>query len=240
MPPYSNKFVTEVACTFQFEEGEVVWDSAYFGQYFDKIKDLGFTTRQERKGFQLKIEGNVSEQLLTSVSEEGTQMVFQDLQRGFAIVLGRAHLSFHIVGTYKNWMSFEQSLLLPFYSLYEELGLYNHIASCNVLYLNKFLIGTSEKLADYFTAVSPKINDIGTPLQYFTQQVYPYTGSNGNLTFKLLCNHLGDEKLEVSLECSCFCANDTEATAPQLAKHTRAPLRALFESSITDKLREIL
>jgi hypothetical protein len=39
---YKNNHLIEVNCGFHFDLNDSRWDSTYFGQFYDKIKDFGF------------------------------------------------------------------------------------------------------------------------------------------------------------------------------------------------------
>ena len=52
---YTNNHLLEVNCGFHFTINNSVWDSTYFGQFYDKIKDSGFNEKIERKGIQVTI-----------------------------------------------------------------------------------------------------------------------------------------------------------------------------------------
>lgn len=89
----------KLICGFQFLNETTAWDSTFFGQFYEKIKSEGFTERQERKGVQIKFDGNLKNKgavPLTS-SEIEDQIIFKNNITGMPIAMGKNRISFHIV-----------------------------------------------------------------------------------------------------------------------------------------------
>ena len=235
----------EVACSFTFQEEEVKWDSAYFGQYYDKIKGKGFTIRNERKGIQVNVSANIEDTTKTNASlqESDTQMIFQDPNKGFAITMGNKALSFHVVRNYIDWDQFNSELLIPFYNSYSDLGLYKKVVNCQILYLNQFFLNVNESLSDYFTVVTQPLHDIGIEGTVFIQKSYIDSAKEMGLLFKINSNLISDEKKMVALECGAVSLpSPSNQNIPliELAAKVHKPIRDFFENIVTDKLREIL
>jgi uncharacterized protein (TIGR04255 family) len=153
---YSNRHLVEVNCGFQFLNETTAWDSTFFGQFYEKIKSDGFTERQERKGVQIKFDGNQTNKdaaPITSSEIEG-QIIFKNNSKGMAIAMGKSRISFHIVKDYKGWLDFVTNFIEPYTNIYKELGLGNGERQCSVVYLNQFIKQNDEKLSDYFTIIS--------------------------------------------------------------------------------------
>jgi uncharacterized protein (TIGR04255 family) len=152
--PYSNKHLTEVICSFEFLEVSMKWDSIYFGSYFEKIRPLGFTERQERKAMKFQtLPGNSNTGSIPPLTPED-QFVFKNPAKNWGITMSKGVISFHILKEYASWMIFRDELIVPFYTLYLDLGLGSGLRNCTVMYLNQFEKRVSDNLSDYFTIVS--------------------------------------------------------------------------------------
>ena len=120
---YKNKHLTEVVCGFEFERDSNPWDSTYFGQYFEKIKQDGFSEKQERKSLQIQFNhSNFQAPMISTSSGEDDEVIFKNNLKGWAILLGKSKISFHIVRDYKKWEDFRDNLIVPFYNKYLELA----------------------------------------------------------------------------------------------------------------------
>jgi uncharacterized protein (TIGR04255 family) len=132
---YKNKHLIEVSCGFNFLNETVAWDSIYFGQFFDRIQQFGFSKREERKGFQINFEGKAdgSKPPVTSSTVED-QVIFRNPDKGWAVIMGQNKVSFHIVKNYPGWDTFTKDLFEPLLKEYKSLGLGNGPRNCRVVY----------------------------------------------------------------------------------------------------------
>lgn|GEM_PF-2046178 len=244
MKEYSNKHLTEVMCAFTFDKGNVEWDATYFGQYFEKIKELGFKNKQERKGIQVRFSGDVQELLNPQkplVQELESQIVYKNDDQGRAIVLGDKQLSFHVIKNYSVWNNFFSELIKPGFNKYLEMQLHNRVVICQITYLNQFIIKTGENLSEYFTLFTNKLTEEGE--EEFTLIDTRYkTKNNIILNLKIFANPQADSGDRIiNMECSATAvAEINQVEWDVFANDVHAPIRAFFEKSITDKLRDRL
>ena len=129
----------------------VVWHSTFFGQYYEKIKDSGFIKREERKSVQITFNGllQASKNPPITASQIEDQVIFRNVDKGWAILIGKERISFHCVKDYLGWDCFLNDFILPFSEYYKSLGLGNGKRQCSIVYLNKLTKGTNENLSDY-------------------------------------------------------------------------------------------
>ena len=241
---YSNKHLIEVTCGFQFNNETSKWDSVYFGQYYDKIKDQGFTERQEKKGIQIQVNANPADSstsIKTTSQNLEDQVIFKNPSNGWAVKIGKGKISFHIVNNYTIWEDFLNLFIKPYVEKYLDLGLGNGPRQCNVIYLNRFLKPATENLSDYFTVVSPMNLDFGIETTTFVQRVFNDKGKN--LLITKLNSKTIDKTNTINLECGAVCINNDSINSVDWvdqANSTHAPIKAFFEAIITEKLRKEL
>jgi len=235
---YSNKHLTEVICSFEFLEDSAKWDSVFFGSFYEKIRQAGFTERQERKAmnFQMLL-GNSNISPIPQITPED-QFVFKNPGKNWGITMSKGVISFHILRDYAGWMIFMNELICPFYKLYLELGLGSGRRNCTVMYLNRFEKTVSENLSDYFTIVSNIDKQFGPEKNTIIQRVFQ--GSHDFfLHTKLLTQDIANSRYQINLECGARSLNSNISWLDQ-AENTHAPILKFFESIITNKQRQEL
>lgn len=240
---YSNRHLIEVNCGFQFLEETTPWDSTFFGQYYEKIKESGFKHREERKGVQITFNPLNIEQknspITTSQIED--QVIFRNNEKGLAVVLGKGKISFHTVQGYAGWESFLNDFIKPYYEFYRELGLGNGKRQCSVVYLNRFTKNTSDNLSDYLTIISPLKKDFGIEVVSTIQRVV--SNKDNLLIAKLNSQVVNNTQVIINLECGAVCVNEGCMNSDDWEKQansTHAPILEFFENIITDNLRKEL
>jgi uncharacterized protein (TIGR04255 family) len=236
---YSNRHLVEVNCGFQFQNESTLWDSTFFGQFYEKIKSDGFNEKQERKGVQIKFEpnskGNTS--LPFTSSEVEDQVIFKNTDKGWAIAMGKNRISFHVLKNYTNWLDFASNVIQPYSQHYRALGLGNGIRTCNIIYLNQFIKPVGEQLSDYFNIISPINSSYGIETITSLQRIVE---SNVNLLITKLNSQAVANRLNINLECGAVCKNIAcmnNSDWIEQANQTHGPVRGFFESIITEKLR---
>jgi uncharacterized protein (TIGR04255 family) len=239
---YSNGHLIEVNCGFQFLNETTEWDSTFFGLYYEKIKELGFVEKQQRKGVQIKFEGNLidTDKSPITSSQVEDQVVFRNNDKGWAIVMGKNKISFHIVKGYTVWNDFVGNFIKPFSELYKSLGLGNGTHQCSVVYLNNFIKPKTEKLSDFFTLISPLDAKFGLESNTFVQRII---SDKDNLLIAKFNSLLNNDNLNITLECGAVCVNKTSIESQdwlQQADSTHDPIKDFFEELITEKLRKEL
>lgn len=242
---YSNGHLQEVVCGFNFINSGVVWDSAYLGQYNDKIAPLGFTEREERNGIQINFgddQSNLSQPIKVSAQKIEAVMLFKNEVAGQAITLGKDQISFHTVSDYKGWETFVSGLIEPGLQSYQELGLLKGSIRNNVVYLNRFEFDADEWLSEYFTFLSPIGTDFGLENSSVIHRILDYNEKLA-LIVRLHSVLVAKGKKQVTLECGAVTKQFVGAEALswlELASITHEPIRSFFESLITEKLKDRL
>jgi len=239
---YTNNHLAEVNCGFQFPDETVAWDSTFFGQYYEKIKDLGFKEREERKGVQITFNGLLvdAKKPPVATSQIEDQVIFRNSEKGLAILIGKGRVSFHCVKEYKGWDVFMSDFLLPFSEHYKSLGLGNGKRQCSVVYLNRFTKNVDENLSDYLTIISPLEQKFGIEIVSSVQRV---VSNKKNLLIAKLNSQVIEKTQNINLECGAVCVNEECMNSNDWsyqASQTHEPILSFFEAIITEKLRKEL
>lgn len=237
---YSNKHLVEVNCGFGFPEETTPWDSTFFGQLYDKVKEFGFTEKQERKGVQITFnptKNNTLDPITSSTMED--QVIFKNINTGRAILIGKNRVSFHAIKDYTYWDDFRDNFIAKFFNIYTELGLGNGRRECNIVYLNRFIKPSTENLASYFHFVSVIDNQFGVEKNTIVQRVL---SNDKTLLIAKLNSTLTNTGYNINLECGAICQSIACKTGDWISQvnQTHEPIRNFFESLITEKLRQIL
>ena len=155
MPEPNNNHIVEVLCAMWFEPVLNDWDSTYFGKYHDKILRKGFTEKQEQKQFELNFKIDPQTSNIPKNITESTQarMAFKNPSLGVAITLAPHYISFHKLAPYNNWDNLMTTIVTPFLSSYQELGLGKGLKEVQCLYLNRYLLDKGGHIGDIFNFV---------------------------------------------------------------------------------------
>lgn len=233
---YSNKNLVETVCLFQFPKETTAWDNTFFGLLYERIKEV-FPQKQMRKGVQIKFNPNESNPLQGDISSSivEDQMIFQNNLTGSAILMGDKTLSFHLTRNYTNWADFTEMYVAPVIKEYKELGLGNGICICGIMYMNSFS-GLTGKVSDYFNIIKETNDDFGDEVQSATQRTFQK--NNVSLISKL--NSIKTtEGISITFECGSM-STPQEGDLISLANLAHEPIKAFFESVITQNLRTVL
>jgi uncharacterized protein (TIGR04255 family) len=237
---YSNNHLAEVNCGFVFTNESVPWDSTFFGQYYEKIKNEGFTAREDRKGVQFTFNVKRPADLPFTTQEIEDQVIFKNNDKGWAIAMSKGKISFHVVKNYTNWDDFLNNFIKPYFEYYKVLGLGNGMRQCNMVYLNRFEKKVEENLSDSFLLVSPIKSEFGTERVTAINRIIE--NENNLLIAKLNSQIIGGSQT-INFECGAICKSllciNSENWVDQADK-THAPIRDFFEALITEELRSIL
>jgi len=200
--------LTEVVCALWFDSASNLWDSTFFGKFYERIEPLGYDSKQEQKGYQVQFEikSDQGEPKPTNqASEIGSRMVFRNTKMQYAIIMAENFISFHKLAPYKNWESLMKEQVVPGMREYIDIGLGNNIRQVQSLYLNKYTLSNEDTLSNYFKFI-PSVQDFGT-------------GKESNLIFQsqyqLEPNLLQEIRLnsilnpatnshDIFLQCSCY------------------------------------
>ncbi len=239
---YSNNHLIEVNCGFQFIEETVVWDSTFFGQYYEKIRNLGFEDKEERKGVQITFNAVQAgfQNLPITTSQVEDQVLFKNIEKGLAILIGKGRISFHCIRGYQTWDVFLNDFIIPFSEHYRSIGLGNGKRQCSVVYLNRFTKSVEETLSDYFTIISPLEKKFGIEIISTVQRV---VANDKNLLIAKLNSQVVNKTQNINLECGAVCVNEGCMNSDNWgdqASQTHEPILSFFEAIITEKLRKEL
>jgi uncharacterized protein (TIGR04255 family) len=236
---YNNLHLVEVNYGFQFTPSSP-WDSTYFGQYYERIKEHGFIDKQERRGIQIDL-SNSPVQVVRSGQTIDDQIIFKNSIKGWAIAMAKDKISFHVIKDYSGWENFKNDLIIPFYEIYLGLGLGKGRRQSNMIYLNRFTKDVSVNLSNYFTIIQGLDSSFGIEANTFIQRTF--NTSDNILITKLNSQSRQDGKKNIMLECGAICKESKLMTSNnwQLqADKTHEPIRNFFEAIITEKLRKEL
>lgn len=240
---YKNNHLLEVNCGFHFTINNSNWDSTYFGQFYDKIKDFGFNEKIERKGIQVTIKEDKEATKSRIASQEvEDQVIFKNSTKGLAIILAKDKISFHSLGKYINWSVFSKEFIKPMFEVYLNLGLGNGNVRCNVVYLNRFMIDNKSKISQHLNFFN-EIDNLGDV--YEIDSNFQRVFKKNDLTLLLRGNCVVDKNTSnkvINLECGSII--DTEQVSNNnlldIIDKVHYPIRELFENSITEQLKNTL
>ncbi len=243
---YSNKFLQEVICGFNFIESGIIWSSIYFGKYANQIEGLGFDNQEEQRGFQINFgEGVVDQDSLPRVSaqEIESKMLFRDENLGRAIMLAKDQISFHIVRNYEGWESFSAGLIEKGMEAYKKVGLLQGKVRANMAYITRFELNPDEPLSDYFTFLNSVGTAFGKEKNTHIHRIFDEEDQDAFLVVRLdsTLNESGTKS--VILQTGAITKpgiKRDDLDWEQLADMAHTPIRDFFESLITEKLRNIL
>lgn len=230
--------LTEVLCGFWFNPNVNVWDSTFFGKYYEKIQPLGYDVKEEQKGVQIKFaikpEGGKSVPV-SEMNEMDSRMVFKNPKNASAILMAANFISFHKLEPYKTWEALIAEQVNPGMETYQKLGLGKEVVQVQALYLNKYTLKASEKLSDYFSFV-PSVQDFGNGFE--NSLVFQSQHElKPNLIQQIKLNAVLDaasNMKNVFLECSCIASAHDNYNWEKLAQQAHDQNNLVFKS-ITKK-----
>lgn len=240
---YKNNHLLEVNCGFHFTINNSNWDSTYFGQFYDKIKDFGFNEKIERKGIHVTIKEDKELTKSRIASQEvEDQVVFKNSNKGLAIILAKDKISFHSLGKYINWFNFSNDFIKPMFEIYLNLGLGIGNVKCNVVYLNRFLIDKNSKISQHLSFFN-EIENVGSI--YEIDSNFQRVFKKEDLTLLLRGNYVIDKNSSnkvINLECGSIIdlVQVNNDNLLSIIDKAHFPIRELFENSITEQLKNTL
>lgn len=241
---YKNKHLLEVNCGFHFDLNDSKWDSTYFGQFYDKIKNSGFNEKIERKGIHVTIKEDkeVTNSRIASQEIED-QVIFKDPNNGLAIILAKDKISFHSLGNYIDWDNFSKKFVKSMFEIYLNLGLGSENAKCNVVYLNRFIIDKNSKISEHLNFIN-EINNLDEV--YEVDSNFQRVFRKNDLTLILRGNYIIDKNnlsnKIINLECRSIIDHTkiNKDNVLDVINKVHSPIRELFENSITEQLKQTL
>lgn len=234
--------MVEVNCGFQFPEENVSWDSTFFGQFYERIKNVGFDQKEERKGVQFTFKGDFTNPsaLPVAASAIEDQVIFRNTTKNYAIILGKGKISFHVVNSYPGWDAFLNDLIIPYFKIYNQLGLGNGVRQCTIVYLNKFTKTSQDDLSDYFTVVSHVEPGFGNEIMTSVQRMI---ADDKVLLITKMHAQLDGNVQTINLECGAVNTDVSSMSSTDWVAHanqTHEPIPKFFEAIVTDKLKQEL
>lgn len=241
---YKNNHLLEVNCGFHFDLNDSRWDSTYFGQFYDKIKNSGFNEKIERKGIQVTIKEDKEETKARIASQDiEDQVIFKNSNKGLAIILAKDKISFHSLGKYLDWDDFSTNFIKPIFKIYSNLGLGTGNAKCNVVYLNRFIIDKNSRISEHLNFIN-EINNVEDV--YEVDSNFQRIFKKNDLTLLLRGNYIIDKNNPsnkiINLECGSIMDNSkvNNENLLNIINKVHSPIRELFENSITEQLKNTL
>lgn len=144
----NNEHIVEVLCAMWFDSDPNEWDSTFFGKYYTEISQLGYTEKEEQKGFEFKIE--IKPKPVPEYTEGKSRMIFRNPTQKTAIILSDNFISFHKLAPYDTWEKLIAQVVEPGFEKYKKIGLGNHLREVQCLYLNKHTLGVEQSIASVF------------------------------------------------------------------------------------------
>lgn len=213
---YKNHKIIEAVCAFRFNPYENNWDITSYADYYNAIKEIGFTKKSEIKPLQLSFQVKMNEfQSVPPMLEGETKMVIKNEKEDQAILLGNNYISFHTINHYPGWEIFSGELISVFLRKYFEIGYGKGLVSAQMIYINRFDLDKTKRLSDYLSFV-PALEHFGEgdELSHFFQSAYKIA-PNKNLQLKTILNvRLPDRVKTVILECNCMATNTPDHKIP--------------------------
>jgi uncharacterized protein (TIGR04255 family) len=205
-----NHHLVEVLCGFWFEPSSNIWDSTFFGKYFDLIFKEGYTEKHEQQGIQVKLEVKGDEIGSPTAQAEKLElrMLFKNPSKNTAILMSSNFISFHKLEPYSDWENFLKEEISPGIKSYLSIGLGKNLQKVQMLYLNRYDLDSHANLGDTFSFL-PSVGDfgIGKERSLLFQSQYELD-PNLLMQIKLNASLPNSQSKQVFLECSCI-ANNT-------------------------------
>lgn len=227
----NKHLLTEVLCAVWFDQNQP-WDSTYFGIYFEKIRDLGFTNKQEQKGYQILIDPTKSNPNSQFVPPElESKFIFKNESKNRAIILARNYISFHQLAPYENWQTLINEIAMPGLDYYDKLGIGLNIIQVQSLYLNQYSLNLNENIGDYLnflpnldsTSIQENITFLSTYGIYPNKQLFLNVNGNINQSFEIN---------NIILQCGCIVKKVEPSNFQSLAEEAHKESVKLYNSII--------
>lgn len=119
---YKNHKIIEAVCAFRFNPSQNSWDITGYADYYNVIKDNGFSKKNEIKPVQFSFQIKPNELPVNPQMIQGeTQIVFKNESEDRAILLGNNYISFHTINHYPGWEIFSEELISIYLKKYFEI-----------------------------------------------------------------------------------------------------------------------
>lgn len=235
---FSNHKITEAVCAFRFSPNNP-WDITFFSEYYNLIKNDGFTIKKEVRAFELSFELKGDDNPKSNFSHGETQMVFKTLDEKKAILMGNNYISFHTLNHYPGWEHFK-SMINEFYQKYISLGLGTGLLNAQMIYINNFNLEQNKDLSDYLVFV-PKMQQFGegNEISHLFQSNYSIA-PNKKLSLKTVLNVLPQNTKRLLLECNCIASKTDKADWETLADDAHSAARNAFIKVSSDYFKNLI
>ena len=239
---FKNHKIKEAVCAFRFNPSiNIPWDPTYLGEFYNQIKDKGFSRKEEIRPLALKFEIKPNTDPQPPLVQQGeTQMVFRTEDQQYAILVGNNYISFHTLNHYPGWDVFKPEKIESFFKIYQSLGLGKALDSAQMIYINNFAMESSKDLSDYLSFV-PKMQDFGQgdELSHLFQSNYRIA-PNKQLSLKTIFNATPEKRVILESNCIASSLGDYSKTWDILADDAHANARNAFIKISTDYFKTLI
>lgn len=202
---YKNHKIIEAVLALRFIPTSREWDITSFSEFYNRVKDKGFSNKKEIRPFELSFKFNPKEPIEQPKKSEGeVQMVFKNQDETYAIIYSRDYVSFHSLKGYNGWEILKEELVNPIMEIYFELNGSSKISSAQMIYINRFDIGLTENLSEILTFLpNSQYFEAGEEVSHLFQSNYKIA-PNKNLKLQTILKiDPKTNKKIISLECNC-------------------------------------
>jgi uncharacterized protein (TIGR04255 family) len=222
----------------RFNNPNIEWDYTYFSVFYELVKALGFTKKDEIKPIKLNFRVEPNKHISQAERTEGeAKMVFKNESEDIAIIYSRNYFSLHFLNDYKGWDDFK-NLLNKVFEKYQSIHNSSNIASIQMIYINKFNVSRNEKAYNFLNYI-PKIEfGEGQELSHIFQSNYRIE-PNKILNIKSSIENItSSNEKNIILECNCVSEfSDSFSTWDDLREDAHKYAKKIFESVVTDELK---
>lgn len=230
---YKQHQLTEVMCSFHFEPNpKTEWSSVFFGQYFNKVRDLGYVRMAEQKGVIVNIttpDNKTETQTKISAKEAEQRLIFYHQSEKYAIMMAKNYLSVHQIKPYQKWVNFKPQIEQAI-ALFTDITQNSTIQSCVLAYINRWTFALNDRVSDnfnLFACVDDK--DLGEEVSIAFQKQYKVT-NNYYLQCKLF-TQIAQNNKDTILECAGITnANETIKSWEALSDLAHSDIEKLYRT----------
>jgi uncharacterized protein (TIGR04255 family) len=227
MPNIQN--LTEVLCSLRFDPLQNVWDSTYFGRYYERVAKRGYTEKKEQNNLEIPFDPANSQNIQVGVPIPlKSRMIFSNPEMKSAIIMAEHFISFHKLETYESWDKLMTEIVFPGLEDYEAIGLGKGIIEVQSLYLNKYRIENYEDLNNRFAFLPVVVGATDSQITY--QGLYDLDAHN---VIQLKLNSPARKSLakDTFFECSCLTKRgDQKEDFLHLAKSAHDNINKVYNS----------
>lgn len=228
----------EVMCAFQLQPSDnSEWSSVFFGQYFEKIKPLGYSKKTEQKGVIIRFDWKNKQSVPQfSADEQESRIIFHHEDGNYAVMMSKNYLSVHQVRPYQKWMTFNQEIQ-KLLNLYQAVTNQQTIVNCVLAYINEWTFDSNTLISNTFNLFNQQHPPTRFGKELNIQFEKHYQVENNYVLIARLATQppTQDLKTKVILECVGVATNQQIAT-----NLSSLELMQLAHSQIEDFYRSLI